>query len=772
MSAEEQPQPDVDVEPQAEPVAPPRPAARVPAPPSTAQAFAPPALKFPAPPPAVQTPAAKAPPSAVGAFAPPAIKLPAPPPVSRPGGPVTAPPALGSMIGPPPSTAAPAPKPVSPVTAPPSLGSTPGSTPGLAAPAAQPVVPAPLPAADAPAPTNLGRLAAAASVAPVPAPTSVAPIAAPASVAPAPAPTRDAPIAAPTSVAPAPAPTSVLEALVPVEPVDSPSDVELADAMPVEVAEPTPPPQAAPPPATDTPTRMSGSNSSSFSHPPVPAPATIHEGEVLADRYRVHHRLGKGGMGEVYLAEHMDIGRKVAIKTLNAHLQDKPEIADRFMQEARTSSRVRHSNIVDITDFGKTDHGAPFFVMEYLEGEDLKSVLKRERVLPWERARDIILQVCAALAAAHAHGVVHRDLKPDNIYLIRQGDQELVKVLDFGIAKVISEAGDEMTQTGVLLGTPEYMSPEQAQEQPLDGRSDIYAMGVLMFRMFTGRLPFRAKAFMAVLGMHMQQPPPRPSEVDPSHPVSERQEAVILRCLEKKPEDRYQTADELAAAIRAIDAAGAFDIHFEVVPAPPPRRLLGPALAAVGLAALVGLGVFLAVRPPAPQDMPEQAAPSLAAAPAAEPAPPPPATPKAPRETTPAAGPVPGDSPPPTTPEPEPAGKVAKRSKEPKEPKEPKQSAVAKTTPSKAPLAALGDAELKAAAAGLSGALKACSELGIPGTTYKVDVEVGTSGKVTSATAHKPARGSDLGNCVEEAAGRARFPALASPQKATLALRL
>ncbi|MFY0539615.1 protein kinase domain-containing protein [Nannocystis pusilla] len=452
-------------------------------------------------------------------------------------------------------------KPFGSPSAPPSVGPVAAPTLKAAAPAATPVVPAPTP----------GVAAAASPLVPTPAPTSSAPVAAPTPVVSAPASLGPIAAPAPSSVLDAltpvaPAPTSVLDAVIPVEPVDPLPDVELADATPVEVAEPTPSPQAAPPP-TDTPTRMSGSNSSSFSHPPVPAPATIHEGEVLADRYRVYHRLGKGGMGEVYLAEHMDIGRKVAIKTLNAHLQDKPEIADRFMQEARTSSRVRHSNIVDITDFGKTDHGAPFFVMEYLEGEDLKSVLKRERVLPWERARDIILQVCAALAAAHAHGVVHRDLKPDNIYLIRQGDQELVKVLDFGIAKVISEAGDEMTQTGVLLGTPEYMSPEQAQEQPLDGRSDIYAMGVLMFRMFTGRLPFRAKAFMAVLGMHMQQPPPRPSEVDPNHAVSERQEAVILRCLEKKPEDRYQTADELAAAIRAIDAAGAFDIHFEVVPA-------------------------------------------------------------------------------------------------------------------------------------------------------------------------------------------------------------
>nr|WP_263429862.1 serine/threonine-protein kinase [Nannocystis pusilla] len=510
---------------------------------------------------------------------------------------------------------------------------------------------------------------------------------------------------------------------------------------------------------------MSGSNSASFSHPPAPAPATIREGAVLADRYRVYHRLGKGGMGEVYLAEHMDIGRPVAIKTLNAHLQDKPEIAERFMQEARTSSRVRHSNIVDITDFGKTDHGAPFFVMEYLEGEDLKSVLKRERVLPWDRARDIILQVCAALSAAHAHGVVHRDLKPDNIYLIRQGEQELVKVLDFGIAKIISDAGDEMTQTGVLLGTPEYMSPEQAQDQPLDGRSDIYAMGVLMFRMFTGRLPFRAKAFMAVLAMHMQEPPPRPSEVDPTRPVTAGQEAVILRCLAKNPDDRFQSADELAAAIRAIDAAGAFDIHFEMVQAPPPRRILGPALAALGLAAAVGVGVFLAVRPSAREDMPAKPAETLAAAPVDAPAAAPTPEPT-PEPALPVARPVPEE---PATPEPEQPAKAAKKAKEPK---------AAKATPppatpkSQTPLASLGDAEIKAAAAGLSGALQDCAELGLPGTTYKVDVEVGTNGRVTSATAHKPARGSDLGNCIEKAAERARFPAVTSPQQVTLALRL
>ncbi|WP_143140967.1 serine/threonine protein kinase [Nannocystis exedens] len=771
MSAEEQPQPDVEVEPEIEPAAAPPPAAKLPAPPPTAlkrsapptvQPAAPPGLKLPAPP-AIKLPA---PPPAVQA-APPGLKLPAPPPV------VSAPapkPVVAAPV-PTPVVAAPAPKPVvsAPATpvvsAPASAVSAPAPKPvvsapatpvvsapasAVSAPAPKPVVPAPAPFASALATTPV-LSAPATPVLSAPAPSTLA--------APAPAPV----LSAPSTPAPAPVVSAPAQPAVDAAPAPEP-DAEVPEPV-VELAGPTPPPQAAALAGTDTPTRMSGSNSSSFSHPPVPAPATIHEGEVLADRYRVHHRLGKGGMGEVYLAEHMDIGRKVAIKTLNAHLQDKPEIADRFMQEARTSSRVRHSNIVDITDFGKTDHGAPFFVMEYLEGEDLKSVLKRERVLPWERARDILLQVCAALSAAHAHGLVHRDLKPDNIYLIRQGDQELVKVLDFGIAKIISDAGDEMTQTGVLLGTPEYMSPEQAQEEPLDGRSDIYAMGVLMFRMFTGRLPFRAKAFMAVLSMHMHQPPPRPSEVDPSHPVSERQEAVILRCLAKRPEDRFQTADELAAAIREIDAAGAFDIHFEMVQAPPPRRLLGPALAAVGLAAVVGVAVFLAVRPPAPQDMPEQPAPSLAAAPAAEP--PAPATPPAPPtpEPTPVAQPVPEDTPPPASPEP--AGTLAKKKE-----KEPKPSAAAKAPASKAPLAALGDAEIKAAAAGLSGALRACSELGIPGTTYKVDVEVGTSGKVTSATAHKPARGSDLGNCIEEAAERARFPALASPQKVTLALRL
>jgi serine/threonine protein kinase len=505
----------------------------------------------------------------------------------------------------------------------------------------------------------------------------------------------------------------------------------------------------------DEPTRLSGASSvsASFSRPPSPAPATIHEGEVLGDRYRVHHRLGKGGMGEVYLAEHIAIGRKVAIKTLNAHLQDKPEIAERFMQEARTSSLVRHTNIVDILDFGHTDRGAPYFVMEYLEGEDLKTVLKRERVLPWERARDIILQVCAALAAAHAQGVVHRDLKPDNIYLIRQGEQELVKVLDFGIAKISREAGEEMTQTGVLLGTPEYMSPEQAQDQPLDGRSDIYAMGVLMFRMFTGRLPFRAKAFMAVLAMHMQQPPPRPSEVDPTRPVSPRQEAVILRCLAKNPDERYQSADELAAAIREIDAAGAFDITFELVSEPPPRRLLGPVLGAFGLAAAVGVAVFLLVRPSDRGDMSEKTAPAVVAAPAVQPAPAPEPTPPEPQ---PAAEDSDDEAPPP---EPEPT-KATKKAKQ------------AKPAKSSAPLAALGDAEIRAAAAGIRSALAACDDLGIPGTTYKVDVDVGTDGKVTGATAHKPARGSDLGDCVEKAAAKARFPAIESPQRVTLALRL
>ncbi|MCA9657422.1 MAG: serine/threonine protein kinase, partial [Myxococcales bacterium] len=291
--------------------------------------------------------------------------------------------------------------------------------------------------------------------------------------------------------------------------------------------------------ATRISSELTASSSSYPSQRLVASPTTVLPGEVLGDRYRVIERLGKGGMGEVYLAEHIAIGRKVAIKTLSGDFHERPELARRFLQEARTASKVRHPNIVDITDFGHTELGGPFFVMELLEGEDLKTRLRRERTLPWPEVVRITTQICAALTAAHAHGVVHRDMKPDNVFLIQQGDDEQIKVLDFGIAKITAgdEAGDA-TRTGVLLGTPHYMSPEQAQDDPLDARSDIYSLGVLLFRMVTGRLPFRGKSFMKVLGQHMTDAPPSPLEFAPEGTIGAAQERLILTCLAKRPEDR------------------------------------------------------------------------------------------------------------------------------------------------------------------------------------------------------------------------------------------
>ena len=519
----------------------------------------------------------------------------------------------------------------------------------------------------------------------------------------------------------------------------------------------------------EAPTRNSESD---VSHKTIPtfSTAVISEGEVLAERYRVFHRLGKGGMGEVYLAQHIAIGRMVAIKTLSAEMQGHPELAHRFLKEARTSSQVRHPNVVDILDFGHTERGTAFFVMEYLEGEDLKTVLKRERILPWDRTCALVTQVCAALAAAHHHGVIHRDLKPDNIHVLQQDGREVVKVLDFGIAKVISADGvPEVTRTGVLLGTPEYMSPEQARDEDLDARSDIYACGVLLYRMLAGRLPFRARNFMSVLAMQMQDAPVPPRQLDPPTLITEAQEAVILRCLAKSPRDRFQSAEALAQAMR--DASHAAP---PLVVAPPPHRTRpwGVIAGVAGLLVLAAIAIFAvnAARdrsPPASQlaaaaTPPVIAAPPVTAAPS-PPVQPPPAPPPViaapPAITTPpepGPQPVPEDIPELAAPTP---GKSAPRKRP------------SAATPS-GPLAALGTAEIQAAIAEIRGALAPCSEFGIPGTTIRVSATVSPEGKVLEATAPSSVAGSELGDCVEKAARQLRFPALAQAQRVTLPLRL
>jgi serine/threonine protein kinase len=286
-------------------------------------------------------------------------------------------------------------------------------------------------------------------------------------------------------------------------------------------------------------------------------------GHEIAGRYTVMRKLGHGGMGTVYLASHKALDKPVALKVLHGELARKKELVDRFMQEARVVSRIRHEHVIDISDFGSTPDGHVFFAMELLDGHDLHDDIKRARneggVIPWERAKAIFLQVCAALAAAHKLGIVHRDLKPENVYLIsRGGDRDFVKLLDFGIAKQTAVSGDgdrKLTRTGMLFGTPEYMSPEQGRGEKIDHRVDVYAMGCILYQLVTGHVPFEGDNFMAVINRHMTElaPPIEPEVFDQGG--SPRALAdVIATALEKDRDRRYQSMDEFADAVRT--AAG------------------------------------------------------------------------------------------------------------------------------------------------------------------------------------------------------------------------
>jgi serine/threonine-protein kinase len=285
-------------------------------------------------------------------------------------------------------------------------------------------------------------------------------------------------------------------------------------------------------------------------------------GATVAGRYKVIRKLGEGGMGSVYLAMHTILEKQVALKVLHGEFARKPDLVDRFMQEAKAASRIRHENVIDISDFGATPEGYVFFAMELLQGHDLHDALARAKLsgqlLPWSRTKKIFLQICSALAAAHARGIVHRDLKPENVYLIEfLGDPDFVKLLDFGIAKLTDVSADEggrkLTKTGMLFGTPEYMSPEQARGEKVDHRVDIYAMGCILFQLVTNRVPFEADNFMGVLSQHLtEQPPVIPPEVFDQIGAPRALAHVIDKALEKDREQRWQTIEELANAVREV----------------------------------------------------------------------------------------------------------------------------------------------------------------------------------------------------------------------------
>ena len=271
--------------------------------------------------------------------------------------------------------------------------------------------------------------------------------------------------------------------------------------------------------------------------------------------YKIVRVIGEGGMGTVYLAEHPMIGKRVAVKMLRPDLGTDPGLVSRFFQEARAVNEIRHPNIVDISDFGKTEDGIVYLVMELLEGRSLRDRLNAEGALPLDEVVTICQQVCDALAAAHRVGIVHRDLKPDNIFLLTDPTQPSAlrsKLFDFGVAKLLGEQDKQVghkTIAGAVVGTPFYMSPEQALCQEVGAASDIYSMGVVMFEMVTGGVPFNAEQLVLLLNAILKQPAPPASQFRPEVPPF--LDRLILRCLEKDPGARPQTMEEVIALLNA-----------------------------------------------------------------------------------------------------------------------------------------------------------------------------------------------------------------------------
>ncbi len=278
-------------------------------------------------------------------------------------------------------------------------------------------------------------------------------------------------------------------------------------------------------------------------------------GTVLADRYRILARLGGGGMGSIYRGEHLTLGRPVAIKVLAPQLARDPKLVERFLREARAAAAIDHEHTVEIEDVDQLADGGAFFVMELLEGRDLARVLRAEGRLAWPRAREIVIQVCRALAAAHAAGIIHRDMKPANVFLIsRRGTDDFVKIIDFGIAKV--EDGPRLTRAGMILGTAGYMAPEQITGEPVDARTDVYALCCVLFELLCGRPPFVADDHMQVLAAQVRQPPPRLHELAPELDLPGELELLLQRGLAKLPEHRFPDVLALERAITAIATEG------------------------------------------------------------------------------------------------------------------------------------------------------------------------------------------------------------------------
>jgi serine/threonine protein kinase len=294
-------------------------------------------------------------------------------------------------------------------------------------------------------------------------------------------------------------------------------------------------------------------------------------GRTVADKFQIEALVGRGAMGAVYKARQLALTRKIALKVMRVHGAADAKYATRFKREAKTASLLDHPNLVRVLDFGQEPDGVLYIAMEYLEGRNLLAAIRDDWPLSIERVVAILSQTLSALAVAHEMGIVHRDLKPENIMLVSTKDDdgvetETVKVCDFGVAKFVEDAAIDpgtpslhsrtssntttLTAHGMTVGTPSYMPPEQALGEPTDARSDLYAVGVILFQLLTRRLPFEANTALKVMIEHIEKPVPAPSSIEPS--VDPRLERVCLKALRKRPEKRYQSARDMRAEIRAV----------------------------------------------------------------------------------------------------------------------------------------------------------------------------------------------------------------------------
>jgi serine/threonine protein kinase len=280
-------------------------------------------------------------------------------------------------------------------------------------------------------------------------------------------------------------------------------------------------------------------------------------GQIVAERYHIQKKLGEGGMGQVYLAEHVKMGRRCAIKIMAQSMMNDADAISRFNREAANASRISHPHVCAVYDFGETREGLIYLAMEYIEGKSLSALLDEGGAMPLPRATGIITQCADALQAAHDLGIVHRDLKPDNIMVMTARGRDIVKVVDFGIAKATDAkaSGQKVTKTGLVVGTPEYMSPEQLSGDPCDGRSDLYSLALVFYRMITGKLPFEADSAQETMIKRLTDEPLPLAQARPDLRFPVLLQAVLNRSLTRSPADRYATAVEFGRDLATATAS-------------------------------------------------------------------------------------------------------------------------------------------------------------------------------------------------------------------------